>query len=87
MEVTPVFLVRFQDGQKKRRIEFVVSQSTQTDFNRTADQLLKDNSVTLHVRTILAMLLDSKKDFDSSVTCNGQLTEEIGEMTKKIKGA
>ncbi|KAK6019320.1 hypothetical protein OSTOST_15050 [Ostertagia ostertagi] len=65
---TPLRPTKLQDGLKKRRLEFESSPST--DFLRAAEQLTKDDAIPLHIRTILAFLLESKKEMEVVVQKN-----------------
>ncbi|KAK6040808.1 hypothetical protein COOONC_21686, partial [Cooperia oncophora] len=80
---TPVLPRRSLDGFKKRRLN--VDSSPTGDFALAAEQLTKDDSIPLHVRTILAVLLDTRAELDAVNKRNAELSSEIEKMALELK--
>ncbi|KAL6741737.1 hypothetical protein Aduo_014964 [Ancylostoma duodenale] len=80
---TPFFPVAVQDRQKRRRIELDQSPS-QGEFDRAADQMIKDESLPLHIRTILAYLLEGRKHLESMIERNRELAKQTEDLLGEI---
>ncbi|KAL6734819.1 hypothetical protein Aduo_005319 [Ancylostoma duodenale] len=80
---TPSFPVAVQDRQKRRRIDFDQS-PTQGEFDRAADQMIKDDSLPLHIRTILAYLLEGREHLEFVIERNRELTKQTEDLLGEI---
>ncbi|VDP51679.1 unnamed protein product [Heligmosomoides polygyrus] len=69
---------------KKRPIQFGDSPSPM-DFDRAADVLIKDETIPLHLRTIIAFLIENKKQTDAVLSRNRELAEEVVVLTREVK--
>ena len=81
---TPVYPLTAQDRWKKRRIDFEESPSESNEFDKAAEQLVKDESLPLYARTILAYLIDTRKQVDVVLARNRSLIEENEALYKEL---
>ena len=81
---TPIYPLTAQDRWKKRRIEFEKSPVASGDFDRAAEELVKDDALPLYVRTILAFLMESRKQFEDAMARNRELLEEVKVLSHEV---
>ncbi|CAJ0603714.1 unnamed protein product [Cylicocyclus nassatus] len=67
---TPIYPLGPAERQKKRKLQFEDSPPGSPDFFEAAMELTKDDSLPLHVRTIIAYLVDSRKGMDDLMQSN-----------------
>ncbi|KAK6010739.1 hypothetical protein OSTOST_24207, partial [Ostertagia ostertagi] len=80
---TPVFPVKIQDGnRRKRRLD--LCSPTSPDFVEAANELTKDESIPLYVRTVLAFLLESRREIDSMSRQIKELKDENTVLRKSL---
>ncbi|KAL6731089.1 hypothetical protein Aduo_001997 [Ancylostoma duodenale] len=81
---TPIYPLSAHERQKKRRIDLEFSPLDTNDFDRAAEQLVKDESLPLYARTIIAYLMEGRKQMDVVLTRNRELTAETEVMSEEI---
>ncbi|KAL6729698.1 hypothetical protein Aduo_000731 [Ancylostoma duodenale] len=67
---TPIYPLSAHERQKKRRIDLEFSPTESNYFDRAAEQLVKDESLPLYARTIIAHLMEGRKQMEMVMTRN-----------------
>ncbi|EYC14728.1 hypothetical protein Y032_0039g123 [Ancylostoma ceylanicum] len=81
---TPIYPLSAHERQKKRRIDLEFSPTNATEFNRAAEVLVKNENLPLYASTIIAYLLEGRKQLDDVLTRNRELTTENKVMSEEL---
>ncbi|KAL6742860.1 hypothetical protein Aduo_015962 [Ancylostoma duodenale] len=81
---TPIYPLNAHVRQKKRRTDLEFSPTDTNDFDRAVEQLVKDESLPLYARTIIAYLIEGRKQMGVVLTRNRESTAETKVLSEEL---